>query len=108
MLKSCNERSLSSCIASCEHILLTVTLLGSALAIAVNYRSVTNITSIVGGGCGASFMFAVPLLMTLLLKGRSGPPASNCLSPQIGSFLGVTKQGAWIAALLLAPCVIVG
>jgi len=97
----------SSFVSVGVHIFLTVLLLGTALFIAVSYKSVTNIISIVGGGGAATFMFTVPLIMTLLLRGRSAIQVGRN-SPQIGEFLGVTKQGARMAALLLAPCVTLG
>lgn len=115
----CVERPPPPQLPLVGHLVLSIGFLYVAALVAIVYPKLNTILSILGGFCAVTFMFTIPIAASLILYfghhetldglrrgmiGRRRAPGTQ----QIGSFLGVTKRGTIVAALVTSICVVLG
>lgn len=101
------------------HLALSIGLLYSAAFVAIVYPKLNTILSILGGFCAVTFMFTIPIAVTLILYfgqhktldglrcGIVGDRRQEG-TQQIGTFLGVTKCGVIAASSITGVCIVIG
>jgi amino acid permease len=93
------------------HLVFCLGFLYLAAFTAYMYPELKSILSILGGYCCATFMFTVPMAVTLVLCfGRQRIGADRVLNgaKQIGTFWGVTPLGSIMAAVACMVCITFG
>eukprot|EP00929_Paragymnodinium_shiwhaense_P060286 TRINITY_DN30127_c0_g1_i1.p1 TRINITY_DN30127_c0_g1~~TRINITY_DN30127_c0_g1_i1.p1 ORF type:complete len:557 (-),score=86.24 TRINITY_DN30127_c0_g1_i1:320-1990(-) len=93
-------------LSNVAHYALSLGFLYCAALVAIVYSHISVILGFLGGGCAVTFMFTIPIAVSLALFFRW--TESNPHSQRIGRFLGVTKTGVIVATIVNVLCIAVG